>query len=722
MTALQLILATTFRAAVELEQKCDTEQTASYLRTLSPKKLAAFGLAIINLSVANVKSGWAGGSLLELVPDLAFSKSEELPDSSLRVGDVVKLDLMASTEENVESAVEGVVTKVTGKMICVLVKDSDQSLSDEKLAMVYNNTGRDNVRVWIVKVSHTATYKRIYQALRKLEHLSEGHKSEMLRILLGEVRYTPKQTSNSKDLKFFDESLNPSQKSAIKFAIQSSPVTIIHGPPGTGKTYTLIELIKQLKFNHNEKVLVCGASNTAVDNILERLSPAFNSSTVDGSKKPSKRKLASSKNKNPEKLIRMGHPARISAPNLRHCLHVLSKSSFDGEGGENQEVLQDLDKDIRTTLASIKTCKRYGERKALYAELKQLKREQREREKKTVHDLISNAEVVLSTLHGAGSNELFEMYKNLQYSEENPLFDTIIIDEVSQSLEPQCWIPLVTHLGCKRLVIAGDNNQLSATVESRTEAAALIEKGEKIADLEVTLFDRLMENHNGDEYRKLLDVQYRMNKKIMQFPSQTLYDNQLKAAPAVKDILLADLPGVQNTDLTSIPCLWYDTQGGDFPEQSTEDDLASNLQQGAGSKYNELEAVVVLQHVEKIINAGVQPAQIGVISPYSAQVAVIKKLLAPHYDNKIEVSTVDGFQGRENEVIIVSLVRSNDNREVGFLNDPRRLNVAMTRAKRQLCVVGNIELLQQCGVQFLRDWATYAEENYEIEYPEISNY
>lgn len=723
MTALQQILATTFRTAVELEQKCDTEQTAAYLRMLSPKKLAAYGLAVINLSVANVKSGWAGGSLLELVPDPAFSKSAELPDSSLRVGDVVKLDLMSSSDEGDDTAIEGVVTKVTGKVICVLVKDSDQqNSSDERLANVYNNTGNDNVRVWIVKVSHTATYKRIYQTLRKLEHLSEDHKSEMLRILLGEALFTPRQAGRTKDLKFFDENLNPSQKAAIDFAINSSPVTIIHGPPGTGKTYTLIELIKQLKFNRNEKVLVCGASNTAVDNILERLSPTFSLSSIDSNKKQSKRKLVISKNKNPEKLIRIGHPARVSTPNLRHCLNVLSKSSFDGEGGENQEVLQDLDKDIRNTLASIKTCKRYSERKVLYAELKQLKREQRERETKIVHDLIHNAEVVLSTLHGAGSNELYEMYKDMQYSYENPLFDTIIIDEVSQSLEPQCWIPLVTHLGCKRLVIAGDNNQLSATVESKAEAQALIQKGEKIANLEVTLFDRLMENHSGDEFRKLLDVQYRMNEKIMQFPSKALYDNRLMAAPAVKDILLSDLKGVESTDLTLTPCLWFDTQGGDFPEQSTEDDLAANLQQGAGSKYNELEAVVVLQHVEKIIDAGVLPAQIGIISPYSAQVAVLKKMLAPKFDNQIEVSTVDGFQGRENEVIIVSLVRSNDIREVGFLNDPRRLNVAMTRAKRQLCVVGDIELLQQCGVQFLRDWAIYAEENYEIEYPEIRNY
>lgn len=720
--SLQTELATTFHNAIELEHKCETEQTASYLNTLSPKKLAAIGLAVINLTVSNVKSGWAGGSLLELLPDPATSNgSEELPSSSLRVGDVVQLDLMAATAQDEQSsAVGGVVTKVTNKVIDVLVKESDGN-SEERLSNIYNNTGRDNVRVWVVKVSHTATYKRMNQALKKLEQLSDGKKTEMLRILLGESRYTPKSSATSKSIKYFDENLNQSQKSAINFSI-TAPIAIIHGPPGTGKTYTLIELIKQLKFNYGEKILVCGASNTAVDNILERLSPAFNLIPMDGSKKVSKRKVVAAKNSNPEKLIRIGHPARVSLANLRHCLHVLLKTTYDGVGGENQEVLQDIDKDIKTTLASIKTCKRYAERKVLYTELKQLRREQREREKKISHDLIDNAEVILSTLHGAGSNELYEMYKNQEFGIDHPLFDTIIIDEVSQSLEPQCWIPLVTHLGCKRLVIAGDNKQLSATVESLAEAEALRKKNQPIADLEVTLFDRLMKHHHGDEYRKLLNVQYRMNEKIMEFPSKELYDGELQAGDNVRDIILSGLPNVEDTDETSAPCIWYDTQGGDFPEQNTEEDAVVNLSQSTGSKYNELEALVAYQHIDKLISAGVAPEQIGVISPYSAQVAVIKKLLAPRFENKIEVSTVDGFQGRENEAIIVSLVRSNDNREVGFLNDPRRLNVAMTRPKRQLCVIGDIELLQNCGVSFLADWAKYAEENFEVQYPDIGDY
>lgn len=308
------------------------------------------------------------------------------------------------------------------------------------------------------------------------------------------------------------------------------------------------------------------------------------------------------------------------------------------------------------------------------------------------------------------------MYKSGEFNSDNPFFDTIVIDEVSQSLEPQCWIALATHLGVKRLVIAGDNLQLPATVKSKEEADNLRKKKglEPLADLEFTLFDRLMERHGGADYKKLLDVQYRMNTEIMEFPSETLYGGQLKAADSVKDIILRDLKDVDETDDTQIPCVWYDTQGGDFPER-VEDDEGKSVLASSGSKYNDLEAAVAVQHIGKLIEAGVKPEQIGVISPYSAQVAVLKKALQK-LEVAVEVSTIDGFQGREKEAIVVSLVRSNDEREIGFLSDKRRLNVAMTRPKRHLCIIGDMETLERSGDRFLRDWVKYCEEKYEIRY------
>lgn len=723
----QQILANDFRKAIELEQKCDTLLTMSYLDSYSPKTLALFGLAIINLVLTNMRTGLGGKTIIETALDPALSKLEdEIPTSTIRVGDIVKLERMTrisskpndSTEE--PTSLEGVVVKLTGKLVSISV---DEHVSGENLIALYNNTGNDNVRMWLVKLTNSITYKRALQAMTRLAELKDHDKGEVLRMLLGEIRYSPRNGEKKDTNQFFDPTLNNSQKSAVAFSIDESPVTIIHGPPGTGKTYTLIELIKQLTFNHGERVLVCGASNISVDNILERLSPAFNGDDEEPfgyNQKRGRRKRAITKYKNPEKLIRIGHPARLLQSNLQHSLDVLSKSSYSGSQDGNQEILRDIEKSIGDTLNQIRKCKRYSERRALWAELKDLKRELRQREKKAVHDLLINAKVILATLHGAGSNELFSLYKDHEFSVDNPLFHTIIIDEVSQSLEPQCWIPLTVHLGCKRLVIAGDNMQLPATVKSKEVVAELIKKGEHIADLEVTLFDRLVANHDGQDYLKLLDVQYRMNAEIMEFPSKSLYEGKLKAASSVENISLPDLANVGDTDASSPLCLWYDTQGGDFPEQAS-DDGGKLIDASAGSKYNEMEALVVLRHVEQLIEAGVQQEAIGIISPYSAQISTLKKTLNGTFD-EIEISTVDGFQGREKEAIILSLVRSNDNREIGFLSEPRRLNVAMTRSKRQLCVVGDLELLDTCGVAYLRDWAKFVDSKFEVRYPDLGDY
>ena len=382
-------------------------------------------------------------------------------------------------------------------------------------------------------------------------------------------------------------------------------------------------------------------------------------------------------------------------------------------------------------LTKIKKCKKYGERKALYSELKLLKKELRQRERKIVNELLVQAQVVVATLHGSGSYEL----KNSVGTNNNEgiVFDTIIIDEVSQSLEPQCWIPLLLSNRFKRLVIAGDNMQLPPTIKTqKSNSSSPSSSSSSASILATTLFDRLMKHCHGEKYKKLLDVQYRMNKSIMQFPSMQLYDNQLKCDDSVREISLVDLPGVELNDDTMTKCIWYDTQGGEFPEQISESI-------DGDSKYNDMELLVVKGHIKKLLSSGVQPQDIGVIAPYSAQVQNLKKQMGlggevggsanGDKDGQIEISTVDGFQGREKEVIILTLVRSNDSREIGFLSEQRRLNVAMTRPKRQLCVVGDLELMNQSGNKFLQSWSKFVEDGnndgdviFEIEYPNLDDY
>lgn len=733
-------LVEAFKNAIVLEQESDILLTNSYLSLYSPKKLAGLGLAIINLIVDNVRTGFGGKTLIELVLDPAVKNELGIQLGSLRVGDIVKLDKMSnSSEEGIqarkavnnlskkisdnstkthksESAIsspdsfDAVVIKVNSHCITVSIEED----SDEILHL-YNNTNETS-KMWIVKVSNSVTYKRMISTMNKLGEFGDTHGSEIIELLLGQRKYS--QHSGSTKLKekdFFNTELNESQKQAIDFAINQSPITIIHGPPGTGKTYTLIELIKQLTFNKGERVLVCGPSNISVDTILERLSPMFagDDKKKRGGKKPKG---------NPEKLIRIGHPARLLANNLQHSLDILSKTSAGGDN-DNKAILRDIEKDISETLAKAKKCKRYSERRVYWGELKELKKELRIREKKIVQDLLVNSQVVLCTLHGAGSYDLTSLYKepSLSFGPEQPLFDTIIIDEVSQSLEPQCWIPLVNHLGFKRLVIAGDNMQLPPTVKSQDEVERMMatmkigEQG-KLAKLEETLFDRLMRDHEGEKFKRLLNIQYRMNETIMRFPSQVLYGGELKAHSSVENIQL-------DIETEGGPCIWYDTQGGDYIEQESE---AGQLGDTTGSKFNEMEAMVVIKHLKLLMSQGVDAESIGLISPYNAQVSLLKKLIHP--EDKmlpVEISTVDGFQSREKEVIIISLVRSNDHREVGFLRDKRRLNVAMTRPKRQLCIVGDLELMGTSGVEFLKQWSEYVENpdsGFEVIYPELGDY
>lgn len=648
-----------FVDAILKEQNADTQLTEQLLKEHSPKRLAKLGLAVINLTVGSIRSGLGGKTLIELEPDAATNADPVVNPGSFKTGDIVKLDRMVADDD---SLVEGVVTRIKQAAITVAV---DDAATDDRVLAIYNNTSADTNRVWIVKLANLVTYKRMVSTMNKLAEMDSPN--EIIRLLLGQRKYTPPGTVPK--VEFFNQNLNPSQQRAIEFAM-ASDVLIVHGPPGTGKTYTLIELIKQLAFNRNERVLVCGPSNISVDTILERLSVDFNSDKKGKGRKKSRAGA--------QELVRVGHPARLLEVNLRHSLEVLSKSTGEGSG-----IVRDIEADIMQTLKDAKKCKRYGERRQLWAQVKELKRELRVREKKVVADLVGGARVVVATLHGAGARELAGAH-----------FDTIIIDEVSQALEPQCWIPLVAHGGFLRLVIAGDNMQLSPMLKLDAHV------------LEHTLFDRMMAELEGALYKRMLTVQYRMNQRIMEFPARTFYGGDLTAHESVRDIVLSQLPKVAANETTTTVCLWYDTQGGDFPEQVEEDGMDA-------SKYNEREVEVVLEHIHRLREENISLEAIGVVSPYAAQVALLKKELDP----AIEVSTIDGFQGREKEIIIISMVRSNDSGEVGFLLDERRMNVAITRAKRHLCVVGDLEMMGRSLSRFLNLLAEYVEREFEMEYP-----
>jgi len=331
------------------------------------------------------------------------------------------------------------------------------------------------------------------------------------------------------------------------------------------------------------RILVCGPSNISVDNIVERLSP----------------------HKVP--MVRLGHPARLLPSVLDHSLDVLTRTSEAGA------IVTDIRNEMDAKQECIKKTKSGRERRAIYAELRELRKEYRDREAKCLSNLVGGSKVVLATLHGAGGFQV-----------RNEEFDVVIIDEASQALEAQCWVPL---LSAKKAVCAGDHLQLPPTIKSlnsksKPAKAKDAREAGKGAALETTLFDRLLDLH-GPSVKRMLTTQYRMHEKIMRFPSDELYGSRLVAADAVKARLLKDLPyGVEDIDETREPLIFIDTQGGDFPEKEEEEDMTKKVRSLHGeSKSNEMEAALVRQHARLLVDAGVRAEDIAVVTPYNAQVS-----------------------------------------------------------------------------------------------------
>ncbi|KAL6711436.1 hypothetical protein ACN47E_004370 [Coniothyrium glycines] len=687
---------------LDAELHAEVSETNALLASHTPAALARAGLAILNLNVAAVRTGLGGKTVVELGLAAAVVGKGERPDipaHGLRAGDIVAVQEQAGgsarkreKKEVERQGVGGVVLRVRRESVEVVLDKEDADVPG-------------GGKLWIVKLANDVTYKRMNQTMTRLQKLNDQEYTPFMRVLFGQASPTP-LPSDSNDpsnplhkLEWSDPSFNDSQKEAVRFALASREVALIHGPPGTGKTHTLIELILQL-LKQGLRLLVCGPSNISVDNIVER--------------------LASHK----VSMIRLGHPARLLPSVLNHSLDVLTRTS------EAAALVQDVRKEMDDKQSSIRKTRNARERRQIYSELKELRQEYRERERGCVSSLVNSSKVVLATLHGAGGFHL-----------KGQVFDVVIVDEASQALEAQCWVPLL-WVKANKLVLAGDHLQLPPTIKSSNSKPSMAakkeakkgkeEKGdeEKMATqktwakplpavtLETTLFDRLLALH-GPSIKRMLTTQYRMHERIMRFPSDQLYESKLVAAEAVKGRLLKGLEyGVEDTDDTREPLVFWDTQGGDYPENAEEDGVIGKGGKGMSlgdSKSNEAEAALVKLHVCKLVHAGVKAEDIAVVTPYNAQLAVLAGMVKEAFPG-LELGSVDGFQGREKEAVVFSMVRSNAEHEVGFLGEKRRLNVAMTRPKRHLCVIGDSETISK-GSRFLASWMDFLEADADLRYP-----
>ncbi|KAL5336569.1 P-loop containing nucleoside triphosphate hydrolase protein [Aspergillus crustosus] len=665
------------------------------------RTLQATGHALTGIVLSQCRTGLGGRLVGEFAADSAILSSSgkesedvgangklRLGTHGIRVGDIVRVNEVASgagkkatgkdkekdKDKDKGKGPEGVATRVGESSVWVAFGQRGAGgRSKEEDEVLEELWGK---KLWFIKLANDVTHRRMNQTMEKMGKMTESDHSHFLRVAFGHTTPLQPDYEASGAVEFVDPTLNDSQKEAIRFALASRDIALIHGPPGTGKTHTLIELITQM-VKRNLRVLVCGPSNISVDNIVERLAP----------------------NKIP--VIRIGHPARLLPSVLDHSLEVLTQTS------DAATIVRDVRKEIDEKQASIRKT-RYGrEKRAIYQDLRELRREYRERESKCVDNLVRESSVVLATLHGAGGHQL-----------RNQKFDVVIIDEASQALEAQCWISL---LNAPKVILAGDHLQLPPTVKStaqKTKNADQNGEAGKVGkfSLETTLFDRLLSMH-GPGIKRMLTTQYRMHENIMRFPSDELYESKLVAAESVRTRLLKDLPyEVQETDDTKEPLIFWDTQGGDFPEKVEDEDITKKGTLLGESKINEMEALVVARHVDNLIQAGVRPEDIAVITPYNGQLAVLSQMLREKYPG-LELGSVDGFQGREKEAVVVSLVRSNSEQEVGFLGEKRRLNVAMTRPKRHLCVCGDSDTISK-GSGFLKRWMAHLEEHSDLRYPD----
>lgn len=592
---------------LDAELQAELAETNALLSSHTPTALARAGLAILNLNVSSMRTGLGGKTVVELALDSAVvpkGGKADIPEHGIRVGDIVAVqDQPAGSAKKFEKrdlakkGVEGVVLRVKRENIDIVLDKEDADVP---------NSGK----LWLVKLANDITYKRMNQTMSNLQKLSDQDCSPFMRVLFGHGSPSslPSDLNDPSNplhkLEWNDPSLNDSQKEAVRFALASREIALIHGPPGTGKTHTLIELILQL-LKQNLRLLVCGPSNVSVDNIVERLAP----------------------HKVP--MLRLGHPARLLPSVLNHSLDVLTRTS------EAAALVQDIRKEMDDKQGSIRKTRNAKERRQVYTELKELRKEYRERERRCVDGLTRGSKVVLATLHGAGGFHL-----------KGQEFDVVIVDEASQALEAQCWVPLL-WVKAGKLVLAGDHLQLPPTIKSLNSKETKAKKkndGNKGKDhaatvtgnakgdavmpvasnttLETTMFDRLLALH-GPSIKRMLTTQYRMHDRIMQFPSVELYDSKLVAADAVKHRLLKDVPyEVEDNDDTCEPIVFWDTQGGDFPEKSEDEEIKKG---GKGmslgdSKSNEAEAALVKLHVNNLISTGVKAEDIAVITPYNAQV------------------------------------------------------------------------------------------------------
>ncbi|XP_036391211.1 DNA-binding protein SMUBP-2 [Megalops cyprinoides] len=618
------------------EREAEIEETRSWQEGVSLKDLQSKGVCLLKLQIGSQRTGLYGRLLVVLEPRKHVGTGI-LPSNSFGPGDIVGLYDSEGCGPSSQLGT-GVVTQVTQVSVSVAFDEAQDGFCPER-DVLYN----------LMKLANDVTYKRLKNALNSLNGYSGGPASSLISVIFGYSE--PGIPLQLNPIDFFNTSLDESQREAVSFALTQREVAIIHGPPGTGKTTTVVEVILQA-VKQGLKILCCAPSNVAVDNLVERLA------------------------RGRTKVLRLGHPARLLESIQKHSLDAVLAHS------DNANIIADIYKDIDRAIVKMKKVHDKGDRSHLRAEVKELRRELRAREETAITQILKGADVILATNTGACDDGPLKFLPTGH-------FDVVVIDECAQALESNCWIAL---LKARKCILAGDYKQLPPTIKSQMAAA----KG-----LSLSLMERLIQKY-GDTVVRMLTVQYRMNSAIMHWASEMMYNGKLTAHVSVQGHLLKDLPGVASVEETELPLLLIDTAGSGLFEMEDSDEQ---------SKGNQGEADIVALHIQALTEAGVKAKDIAVIAPYNLQVDLLRQRISLKHP-ELEIKSVDGFQGREKEAVVLSLVRSNRRGEVGFLAEDRRINVAVTRARRHLAVVCDTQTV--CNHGFLKSLVDYMSQHGEV--------
>ncbi len=600
---------------IEIEQEYEREFYRQRLVQRPVSERVESGVTLFPLQLKSLDYALGGHVLLEL--DLP----EEQNASRFQNGRTLELfgiDKSAPDSKNQEKRISGLVkSQKKGRLEVILYTEEPPDWLGRiqlGLDLYYDET----------------TFREMLRALQLVKDADSGPLARLRDVLMGDKSpvYLPARTHTP------PANLNPSQKKAVAHVLEAEDVALIHGPPGTGKTTTLVAAIEAV-LTYEDQVMVSAASNTAVDVMVRKIADAG------------------------KRVVRLGHPARMHEDIVEHTLEAQLETH------PNAAVIRNMRRDMeKMRKQATKFHRNFGpeqraERRATWKEIRSMRKELRALEEQMCATLLDQADVIACTFVGSTQSIL-----------QSRKFNTVFIDEAAQALEPGCWIPL---LRARRVIMAGDHCQLPPTIKSP-----------QAAELGHTLFAHCIEQESFKSV--LLNTQYRMHQVIMGFSSQWFYNNALKADASVAHHTLADSvkPPPEAEDLLRVPLIWIDTAGCSYDQSQ---DPKSK------SYYNPQEAELLERWLKDYVTRWSEDVTtVGVIAPYRRQVDYLEDLWTPSLWPEhvvIDINTIDSYQGQERDLIMLSLVRSHESGEIGFLKDLRRLNVAITRGRKQVVIIGD---------------------------------